>query len=260
MRFPVLDKFMGIRLGVDLSGVSAGRTVVVESERRLRRETGYGYVRALWWLRLVDGRSVVSVPPGTADAVRGQFAHVGHDDIDLDEAAVARIRPVIDEALKSRGLPPTNKIQRGASPIGSGQLACNSALLQRHESGDCRRLTDDSVPAAAGIELQKHHFSGGIAYGVVVDGTVVSVATSIGCGVMEDAIAHIGVDTAPDWRRRGYAKTAVAHVVAHVTDKGGEAYYGCFPGNTASMATARSVGFVPYAVGGVIIRAPAADL
>ena len=69
---------------------------------------------------------------------------------------------------------------------------------------------------------------------------------------MEDRIADLGVGTAPGYRRRGYAKTAVAAVVDHITRAGGEALYKCAPANLASAATARSVGFLPYGRGLVL--------
>ena len=72
---------------------------------------------------------------------------------------------------------------------------------------------------------------------------------------MEDRIVDLGVETAPAHRRRGYAKTAVSAVVEHVTDRGGEGRYGCRPDNHASIATARSAGFVPYGAS-LILSAP----
>jgi len=45
-------------------------------------------------------------------------------------------------------------------------------------------------------------------------------------------------------------------VVEHVTARGGEAPYKCSPTNHASVATARSAGFVPYARG-LVFSVPA---
>lgn len=63
---------------------------------------------------------------------------------------------------------------------------------------------------------------------------------------MEETVADMGVATAPAYRRRGYAKTAVSAVVEHITHNGGEARYSCRPKNSASIATALSVGFDPF--------------
>ena len=51
-------------------------------------------------------------------------------------------------------------------------------------------------------------------------------------------------------------KTAV---VAHLADRGGEARYGCRPDNLASIATARSVGFVPYSTS-LVLSVPRPNL
>jgi len=75
---------------------------------------------------------------------------------------------------------------------------------------------------------------------------------------MEDQVADIGVETAPVYRRRGYAKTAVSAVVEHIARTGGEARYGCRPDNLASIATARSVGFVPYGTS-LVLAAPSPE-
>ena len=75
---------------------------------------------------------------------------------------------------------------------------------------------------------------------------------------MEDAVADMGVTTASAYRRRGYAKTTVSAVVEHITHNGGEARYGCRPNNAASIATALSVGFVPFGQS-LVLSAPAPD-
>lgn len=60
-RFPLVDRYVGQRLGVDLGSVAPGSVRVVESARRLQREQSYGFVHALWWVHLVDDRAVASV-------------------------------------------------------------------------------------------------------------------------------------------------------------------------------------------------------
>jgi GNAT superfamily N-acetyltransferase len=149
----------------------------------------------------------------------------------------------VNEALSNIGLP---KVDRAFMSL---CLACNGALLRRHHHGDCRRLVDDSIPPAEGLNLPDQCFSDGIVYGVIAEGQVASVA------FMENRRAELGVVTAPAYRRRGYAQTVVSTITAHVTDAGGEAVYFCSPDNSASIATAHSVGFVPYGVS-LILGAP----
>ena len=75
---------------------------------------------------------------------------------------------------------------------------------------------------------------------------------------MEDRVADIGVETAEGHRCRGYAKTVVSAVAGHIIDAGGETRYACRPDNVASIATARSCGFVDYARS-LILSAPRPD-
>ncbi|MBM4038029.1 MAG: GNAT family N-acetyltransferase [Planctomycetes bacterium] len=252
--FPLVDQYMGIRMGVDLAALEPGRVTVVESPRRLRREQSYGFVHALWFLWLDDGRAVVSVPPGAADGVSRIVSPLRDREGAFGPLLTALLKDAVDAALRDAGLGEIERV------LCDADFACNAELLRRHRCGDCRRLTDDSLPIARGLEdYPSHCFPDGIVYGVVDGGRVVSFANAHRPGVMEDRVADLGVITAPGHRRRGYAKTCVSAVVEHITRTGGEARYGCAPDNVASIATARSVGFVPYGVS-LVLAAPAPDL
>jgi len=251
--FPLVDRYMGLRMEVDLPPLHPGRVEVVESARRLGREQSYGFVHALWWIWLEDGRSTASVPPGAGDVVGRILEDVDSGEQIFDEELVRRLKAPIDAALAAAGLLPTDRVLTDLC------FACSAPLLRTHRRGDCRRLTDESVPPAEGLGLPTHCFPDGVVYGVVADGRVVSVAYGHRSGLMEDQVADLGVETAAAYRRRGYAQTAVSAVVTHVARVGGEARYGCSPDNHASRATARSVGFVPYSTS-LVLSTPAPDL
>ncbi len=238
--FPLIDEYVGRHLDADLSCLQPGRVAVVESARRLQREESYGFLHALWWVWLEDGRSAVSVPPGAGPAVAAIVKDVRDREGLFDPALAERLRVIVDGCLRQHGRAATNCTRPALC------FACNAALLRRHAHGDCRRLLDDSVPIAEGLWPSTHCFPDGIVYGVVADGRVVSLAYAHRSGMMEGQVADLGLETAEAYRRRGYAQTAVSAVVAAVTRKGGEALYDVSPDNLASIATARSVGFVPY--------------
>ena len=240
LQFPLLDRYMGLRMEVDFAALRPGKTAVVESSRRLKKELSYGYVHALWWIWLADGRSAVSVPPGSADAVRDLVGDIESVDQLQDPGLPDRLKQPVDAALVEQGLDPTDRSIRG---IG---FACNGALLRRHFCGDCRQLYDGSIPAADGLSLPTHCFTDGIVYAVVADGVAASIAYPHRSHLMADRVADLGIETAPAYRERGYAKAVVSAAVHHITRVGGEALYGTSPDNAASVATARSVGFVPY--------------
>lgn len=77
------------------------------------------------------------------------------------------------------------------------------------------------------------------AWVVVTDGCAVAAAWLTPNG--------IAVETAPAFRRRGYARTAVTALTAARLAKGGEVCYRCAETNAASMALAASLGFMPAA-------------
>ena len=240
LRFVLVDEYVGTQLGVSASEAPVGETVVVESPMRLRPLPSYGFVHALWWYWLENGRSLVSVPPGAGEAVARQVCGLSSSEELADPELVQRLRAPLDEALRAHGLPPTDRFIRALV------FACDASLLRRHHHGDCRRLSDESIPAAEGLSLPQHCFPDGVVYGVVQDARVVSVAYAHRIGPLEARLADPAIETAPAYRRRGYAQTALSAVVHDYVRRGGEAKYDCSPDNLASAATARSVGFVPY--------------
>ena len=238
--FPLVDLYMSARLDVALSALNPGAVKVVESPRRLRPEQSYGFIHALWWVWLTDGRSAASVPPSAKARVGEVVRKVKSAGQLLEPDMPDRLRAPVDEALRRARLPETERVFLDLC------FACNACLLRRHSFGDCRRLVDESIPPAEGLKLPTHCFPDGVVYGVLADGEVASTAFAHRSGVMEDRVADLGIVTAPAYRRRGYAKTAVSAVVEHIVRAGGEALYACRPDNAASVATAASVGFVPY--------------
>jgi len=245
----MVERFLSICLSCELADVPLGRLTVVETPLRLKREMSYGYIRVLWWLHLNDGRSVLSVPPGDHTASRRSVEALGDPLQWSEEEALTALRDPMSPLLARAGMPPVDRALTDRS------FACHGGLLRRHHCGECIRLVDDSIPPAEGLRLPTHCFPDGIAYGIVADHRVVSVAYAHRTGVMANQIADLGVETAPEYRRHGYAKTAVSAVVEHMTRSGGEAYYCCRPDNHASIATATSVGFVPLGAS-LILRAP----
>jgi len=188
--FPLVDRYIGTRLGADLSAFGNEGVAVVESPRRLRREQSYGFIHALWWFWLTDGRSVASVPPGAGEAIGEALREVRTAEQLSDQTLVARLRSSVDAALLAAGLPATDRVRC------SLWFACNAAHLRRHPGESCRRLTDEGVPPAEELRLPVHCFPEGIVCGAVTDGRVVSVAYAHRSGFMEDEVADLGVETA----------------------------------------------------------------
>lgn len=248
---PLVERYLSIRLDTNLSCVAPGETVVVETPRRLTREASYSFVRTAWYLSLIDGRRVLSIPPGAGPAVREWLDGIAYDELP-DNTKIEELRRMIDRVLLEAGHPATDRV------FSDMIFACNRDSLIRHPDTDYHCLTDTSIQPADGLDLPEHCFPDGLVYGVVDDDRVVSVAFAHRTLVMEDRIVDVGIVTAPDYRRRGYARTVLSALTSHIIDGGGEGYYCCNPENTASIHTARSVGYTPYG-SSVMLAAPCVE-
>jgi predicted GNAT family acetyltransferase len=80
--------------------------------------------------------------------------------------------------------------------------------------------------------------------GVFIDGLLATVASyEIWGGV----IAHISVITHPDYRGRGFARSAVAHIAARALASGLLPQYRTLESNRPSLRVGESLGFHLYA-------------
>ena len=82
------------------------------------------------------------------------------------------------------------------------------------------------------------------ASGVFVGNQLVCLAT---CDIWENLAGNLSVITHPRFRRRGYAKDAVAHLARKVLSCGVLPQYRALQSNTASCQLGRALGFVPFA-------------
>ncbi len=242
LHFPLVDRFIWFWMGLEAEELPPGAVRIVETPHRL-------YSTSFWAVLLEDGRALARVPPGTGTAVE-QFVSGLLPEQWRDPAYLRNQKDRVDAVLGLAGLPSGDRF------LVDKAFACNRSLLRRHEHGECRQLVDVSIPFAQELEVPVSLFPDCLVYGVIADGQVVSVAYVDRPHGMENRVdvAYIGVDTAPTYRRRGYAQTAVSAVVEHVTRRGGEAWWDCDPSNAASIATARSVGYVEYGVSVMMTR------
>jgi len=252
-KFPLIDKYLGTILDVDVAGRKPGETIVADTTRRLRRETSYNFVHALYGIFFSDGSVAFSVTPGArSEIVRLLQSKPLHAIDTFDLNWLDNLLACINHSRSIVGLAASNRIYE------TRLFVCNGAMVRRHYQGDCHRLKDESIPPIDGLSLPSYCFPDGIVYGIIVDDHVVSVAYAHRSGLMEDQIADLGVETAAPYRNCGYAKTVVSAVTDHITSTGGEAIYNCSSSNLASMATASRVGYRLYGKT-IVITAPASD-
>jgi len=244
--FQLIDQYHAVCLGVSQTRLRTRAIHVEESSRRLRQEASYGFTHVLWWMDFGEEGSAVSVPPGCKGVVASYIdPAMGRDALGQDrlDRLVARLNQYLGRTNGPR-------ITRA---IRDQVYACSAATLKPGADAALTiMLRGTGFPRADGLGSPDHCFPGGIAYGVLQDQKVVAIAYARRSGIMEDRIGDLAVETAPAYRGRGFGKAAVAAVVRHLCDKGGEACYRCAPDDIASAATARAVGFVPYAQGLVL--------
>jgi len=254
IRYKLVDRYLGVIFGMDISSMTPGECRVAKSARRLQREQSYGFVHALFGVCLSDDRTAISVTPGAEEVIRELLAHSKLNFKDgFDNNLLKCIEDIVKKAREQMGLPPSAKVSESLI------FACNSKPILSNETKKCIRLFDKTVAPAEGLSLPTHCFPDGIVYGFVEDRRVVSVAYAHRSGIMEDQVVDIGVETAEGYRRKGYAKTVVSAVTAHMVQAGGQALYACSPRNFASIATARSVGYELYGRR-IHVPAPALDV
>ena len=90
-----LDNFHTETMGYPLAESKPGEFRVVESERRFRKEEGYGVVFAFWMLLSYD-RCLISVRPGLKESIE----EIVNDAADAKELFTEEYRKRIDEVCR----------------------------------------------------------------------------------------------------------------------------------------------------------------
>jgi predicted GNAT family acetyltransferase len=93
----------------------------------------------------------------------------------------------------------------------------------------------------------KRNINDGIAFGVFLKGELVSVSDAPAIGPMQDEIEEMGVETSPDYQRRGYGKTVISAMTRAILDIGRVPVCRCGANKEASLRLARAVGYMKYA-------------
>ncbi|HEX6749386.1 MAG TPA: GNAT family N-acetyltransferase [Longimicrobium sp.] len=201
------------------------------------------------------GRMLRVNEPGGADAPR---IFVGR----TAQGSVLRLRHDVGDAL-ARELAAVHAAERTGDerldpPHGAPPYEALLAPAARTEAGPAYRFPREmAVPVdavritAENAELLRphlHEWADGIelaqpALAMLVDGRAVAVCASVR---ITPAAHEAGVETAPDFRRRGHAARVVAAWAAAVREMGSIPLYSTSWRNAASQAVARKLGLVRY--------------
>ena len=241
-----LDSFHTETMDYPLSQAEPGEIHVVASERRLRKEEGYGVVFAFWLLLSYD-RCVISVRPDLKESIE----QIVEDAADAKEFFTEKYRNRIDEVCRTT-VPPD--IAERLRPSQSYGFYIDKEHFRPFAVPGCRRLTEDDreliqeMTGSSEYGCPEESIQDGTAFGVIKDSKLVSLASVVPTpeATSKYGLSWPGVETLPEYRRRGHAKSVVSGVTETLLSRDIIPVYSCSVTNIASANTARSVGYQLY--------------
>ena len=217
----VLDEHYAEALGCKAEDLNSGElTVVAKDPRDIKFARGVPLV--VFSIGKKDG-AVISVRPDLEPVVQKALANARASGLD-DRTCDAVAESGVDAGVWFRGY----------------RLYCEPRGFVDRTIGTVRDVTVEDEHA-----LQLHRKWGGRVLGQIEGGAVVSWAA---VKVLSDVVWDLSVETLPEYRGRGFAKSALSAALRLIFDNGKLAAWGCDRDNAASLATARSLGFVDYAL------------
>lgn len=242
-----LDDFYSECLGFAIRNIKSGKLRVIASERRLINEEGYGIIFPFWMLHSAD-RYIISVRPDLFDLASTFIRNESDAKTLFDDGA-----EVIEIWLKSVLLKDDiNKLRKSHS----FELFVDREHFKPFNIPECRQLTTDDHALITEMDMDKGSNFGcsdecirdGTAFGVIINGKIVSRSTTIitPSATNKYNLVWIGVETLPEYRKRGYAKAVVSGTTEILLSKGHVPVYSHADWNIASGNTARSLGYQFY--------------
>jgi RimJ/RimL family protein N-acetyltransferase len=216
-----LDSFYSHALGCTPADLNSGRLITIAYEQISGIRFAKGSPLALFSIGKGSG-AVVSVLPSFYDTAISTLSSSNTLDDDACRALETALTPIIQPEFWFKG----------------SRLYCDETTFINLAHGDVRDVTDIDE-TAAGI----HAKWGGRVYGQIVDGKVVSWA---GIKPLSDVGWDLTIQTLPEYRGKGYAKSAVSAAVRHILNNGKIATWGADRTNIASLRTAYALGFQDY--------------
>ena len=241
-----LDSFHTETTGYPLSQAQPGTICVTASERRLLKEEGYGVVFTFWML-LSYGRCVISVRPDLKEPIQ----RIVRDAADARELFTENYRNRIDKVC--RAIVPDDIAEQLRQSHSYG-FYIDAEHFRPFAAPGCSRLSQDDrelIQEMLGSNkygCPEESLQDGTVFGVVKDGKLVSLASVVPtpAATSRFSLSWPGVETLPEYRRRGYAKAVVSGVTETLLSRDVTPVYSCSVANIASASTARGLGYRLY--------------
>ena len=220
----ILDKYYADELGCSPHDLNNGQLIVVTSDHRDIR-FAKGTPLPLFSLAQAGG-AVISVRPGLEEVVNAALcdANAAVLDDNACDAIERKVSPLVNVRMWFRG----------------NRLFCEPSFFTDQQAGtvECITHTDEHA-------RYLHSKWGGNVFGQIVNNTVVSWAA---VKPLSNVAWDLSVETHPDYRGHGYAKSAVSAAVKFIFENSKLATWGTDRTNIASLNTARALGFQDYAL------------
>jgi hypothetical protein len=245
----LIDRFFSSRTGISIPDVKPGQVAVATCDRRTYAELGYGYTSLLMMLHFGD-RAVISVHPAVlAEVSRWALRKTPEE---VGEAAF--LQKALD--LLRELLP---QCQFGDKPGGGSVVFYHPGNCEPVATeGSIRCFTPADAAgcraAWAGERVYMHAaehscVEEGEAFGLFLGDKLIADVMTHEPSVqdMAEVIAEDGIEVAAPYHRRGYGKAILAAWTRAMQEKGKACIHSTSFDNIASIALAKSVGYVEYA-------------
>jgi hypothetical protein len=236
----ILDDFFSAYLDCDLAAIPPGHALIVPSPRRERAELLYENAFAVWMF-VTGSRCAISVQGNLLKTVSGIAHALGVERL-RDPATLQRLVTAAAHALG---------IRQGISSSSGPVLYCTDETLRRDNRHPCFPVTLQNIEVVLDMHLYDSSLDASVREGTCfvayVEERPVALAGTYPVPHMADKVADIAVPgVLGPWRGRGLGRTVVSHTTEAVLKRGQVPFYLTSDTNTASIATARSVGYRDY--------------
>ena len=247
-----VHRYHSLRLGVSLADLQAGQVAVATSPRRTIAERSYGFISLAWVLSIGD-RAAVSVHPAALSDVSRLAWNVKPEDV-LGDDFCGRARDAIGIALVISDLPVSGEDIALYHP-GDATVVPTDGEVRPVTEADKQRWVGQRQFWHAGEHPSAER---GEAFGVFIGNQLVADVITHDPTVAEMAhlVAEDGIEVSEGFRRQGYGKALLSFWTAEMQRRGRVCIHHAAAGNEASVALARSVGYLEYARSRFVTRRP----
>ena len=239
----IIDGYQSLRFGVRLADLRPTQVALATSDHTTFAERGYGFVRLFWAMHVGD-RAAISVHPAALAEVSRMALRIDPEGVLADEfcnTACAALQSALGEPdLRPEGV--------DVCMYHPGE----AGLVER--DGEIRPATRASKEAWAGKRsfwAAADHPSAarGAAFSFWLGETVVAeiITHEPSVAEMADLIAEDGIEVSEEFRGRGHGKALLSYWTCEMQRRGRVCLHSTSAGNEASLALARSVGYIEYA-------------